>query len=295
MFRRELKEKDPKFSEKKRNRDKIIIDQTHDQKEIIFQALRSIIRASAVDQLCEDPMYFTESKRISEDFRKSWNEVKDFFNETAMFISIGTQRDKFNQYDTNILKEYVQKGGTLFITPDPKKKPPNKLAELFGIRFGEKAIHDKKNNRLFRDHIIVRDFQNHPANKEVESIVFGDHGCYPIYLSQNNGVPIALSSKDSKPPNSIVAADVPFGEGRVLAVGQARIFMDDFLGEENNMIWLKNLMDYGLSFDKAMTISPTSEPTVSEGIKSKAKFCTSCGYKLEPDNKFCGNCGQKIN
>jgi hypothetical protein len=114
-------------------------------------------------------------------------------------------------------------------------------------------------------------------------------------LSQNNGVPIALSSKDSKPPNSIVAADVPFGEGRVLAVGQARIFMDDFLGEENNMIWLKNLMDYGLSFDKAMTISPTSEPTVSEGIKSKAKFCTSCGYKLEPDNKFCGNCGQKIN
>lgn len=25
----------------------------------------------------------------------------------------------------------------------------------------------------------------------------------------------------------------------------------------------------------------------------KAKFCTSCGQKLEPNSNFCGNCGEK--
>jgi hypothetical protein len=252
-------------------------------------------------------------------------------NNAAMFISIGTKKNKFKQNDKEILVKYVQEGGTLFITPEPKKKPPNKLVEAFGFQFGEKAIRDKKNHGVFNDHIIVRDFQDHPANEEVDSVQFGDFGCYPIYLSQNTGVPIAYSSKDANPANSIVAADIPYGEGRVLAIGQCRLFIDYFLGEKDNVIWLKNIIDYGLSTDKTIVPDAASAQQISTPINSistvatsiledteepkstkvttqisketngvdspnefRLKFCTNCGTKLEQSYKFCSNCGHKI-
>jgi DNA-directed RNA polymerase subunit L len=279
-----------------------------------------MIRAVALEQKCVDPLFFTESRYVSDEKRKSWSTDKDLLNETAMLISIGTQRDKFEQSDTNILKNYVQNGGTLFLTPIPKKKPPKKLADIFGISFGEKAIRDKKNHGVFQDHIKVKDFQEHPANKEIKSIMFGDHGCYPIHFTKNSGTPIAMSSKDSNPPNSIVAAEIPYGEGSVIVVGQCRIFMDDYIGEENNSEWLYNLLEYGLSQDKQVqTVSPIAEPAIEENKvkvrlsqdkqvqtaslisestveekKVMAKFCTNCGHKLGEGDKFCSNCGQRI-
>jgi hypothetical protein len=293
MFRRELRERDPDYV-RSRERDQILLDQSHDQRDIAYQTLVDVIRSSAIEQDCEDPLFITDSKSISEERKRPWDRAVDLLSDTAVFASIGTQRDKFNQQDKSILKEYVQEGGTLFITPDPKKKPPNNLTEVFGFRFGEKAISDRKNHGVFRDHIIVRDFPDHPANKDIESIMFGDNGCYPIILDEDTGVPIALSSPDSNPPNSIVAADIPYGEGRVIAVGQCRIFMDDYLGEENNFTWLENMMNYALSTDKEIiaTSSPIEHKT--EVTRTKVKFCSNCGNQVDPDDVFCGNCGQKI-
>jgi hypothetical protein len=291
LFRRELQEKDPSYSEDKRQRDLILIDQSHDQPDIALQALHGMIRAAALDQRCADPMFFTDSRYVLEEKRKSWNTDKDLLDKTAMLISIGTQHDKFNQNDSAILKNYVQSGGTLFLTAIPRKKPPNKLVGEFGISFGEEGIRDRKNHGVFQDHIIVKNFQEHPANNEIESIMFGDHGCYPIYFTQDTGIPIAISSKDSKPSNSIVAAEVPFGDGRVIVVGQCRIFMDDYIGEENNSDWLYNLLEYGLNQDKQAPHAAPSPETIIEEPPIKQNFCSNCGHKLGEGHKFCSNCG----
>jgi hypothetical protein len=293
MFRRKVRERDPDYV-KTRQRDQILIDQTHGQQDIIHQTIVDVIRSSAIEQDCEDLLFITDSRSIPEERKRTWNKALDLLKDTAIFASIGTQRDKFNPEDLDILKDYVQDGGTLFITPDPKKKPPNNLTEVFGFSFGEKAILDRKNHGVFRDHIIVRDFQDHPANKDIESIMFGDNGCYPIILDGDVGVPIAISSPDSNPPNSTVAAEIPYGEGRILAVGQCRIFMDDYLGEENNFNWLENMMNYALSTDKNVTVIPTTSEHKTQETKHKTKFCSNCGNQLDPDDLFCGNCGQKI-
>jgi hypothetical protein len=292
-FRREVRERDPDYV-KTRQRDQILIDQSHGQRDIIHQTLVDVIRSSAIEQDCEDPLFITDSRSIPEERKRSWGEALDILKDTAIFASIGTQRDKFNQEDLDILKEYVQDGGTLFITPDPKKKPPNEIAEVFGFSFGEKAIRDRKNHGVFRDHIIVRDFRDHPVNKDIESIMFGDHGCYPIILDGDVGVPIGISNPDSNPPNSTVAAEIPYGEGRVIAVGQCRIFMDDYLGEEKNFYWLENMMKYGLSTDKMDKVTPTTSEHKTAETKPKTKFCSNCGNQVDPEDLFCGNCGHKI-
>lgn len=51
--------------------------------------------------------------------------------------------------------------------------------------------------------------------------------------------------------------------------------------------------------DDAITVNGTAKPAVvtsipaaaGETAKSKARFCTECGTKLEPSFKFCANCG----
>ena len=73
----------------------------------------------------------------------------------------------------------------------------------------------------------------------------------PLWLdSWEKGIPLAYSSLTSDPANSIVAAVIPYGKGKVITVGQNKIFEDSFLSKHDNLRWAQNMFDYSLLMEK---------------------------------------------
>jgi uncharacterized membrane protein len=151
---------------------------------------------------------------------------------------------KFERQELELISDYVKNGGRLLLTASSPYDPPNSFIEPFATKFIKKEIVDEINNDgKHKDHIIVKDFADHPLNAGVNAICFGKYGCYPIEANQN-AVVLASSNNSANPANAPVAALVPYGNGLVLIIGQTRLFKDDFIEKSDNEKWLKNIINF---------------------------------------------------
>jgi hypothetical protein len=286
-IRRELRRLDKKYIKMEESKSKkyILIDQTHDQidllenpiipKESIFVTLHSISLE-----------FGFESPKILRHRKNEWEKQPDeYFNKIALLTSFGTKKKKYKDKDFEKIKSIISNGGVLFLTPAPPNDPPNQLADSLGIRFGDKAIVDKSNyENGHEDHIIVRDFIDHPINNHVKSISFGDQGCFPVYPKTADCIPLAYSSESSVPPKMPVAIFLPYSSGKIIAVGQTKIFDQEYLTKHDNMTWLENIISYILS---------ESTQGDDEDLQ-KINYCTNCANKLSTNDMFCGECGTRV-
>lgn len=273
------------FEEIIESRERILIqmDQTHDQVKKWQTALMVALKNAANNKGCQVPIILTNR-------RKDWEKDENLrLSKTVLLTSLGTKSKKYKPRDINKIKNYVLDGGVFFLTPEPNNDPPNTLAQNLGVKFIKKSIIDKENNDdVFDNHIIVEDFTDHPINNDISKVLFGHHGCYPISLQTESGVPLVYSSSKSVPPRSIVAAIVKLGKGLVIVVGQNSLFEDYFIPTHDNYKWLQNMFDFALLYEK------NQEKNIQESSIKISKFCTNCGSKLNPTDIFCGECGTRI-
>jgi len=289
-LKRIKKTEEPVDAGKRRERIFVIVDQSHEQ-----DTTRNTKIVEAVNGMCnqlelEEPIAL---KGRPKDELLVANQ--HFLPETALLISLATKGDKFSAKEHELIEEYVKNGGRFLITSYPPWDPPNSILETFGVKIDKTAIkdelhHDGKHN----DHIIVEDLISHPINEGVETISFGDYGCYPLEIENPEAITLAFSSKDAEPPKAPVAALIPYGEGRVMVIGQARLFQDKIIDNFDNEKWFQNILSY--MFKEEQKIKTEEEPPPIPHVPPEPvmNYCTNCGAKLEAEDIFCGSCGERV-
>lgn len=275
---------------KRRERIFVIVDQSHEQ-----DTTRNTKIVEAVNGMCnrlelEEPIAL---KGRPKDELLVANQ--HLLPETVLLISLATKGDKFSAKEHELIEEYVKNGGQFLITSYPPWDPPNSILETFGVKIDKTAIidelhHDGKHN----DHIIVEDLISHPINEGVETISFGDYGCYPLEIENPEAITLAFSSEDAEPPKAPVAALIPYGEGRVMVIGQARLFQDKNIENFGNEKWFENILSY--MFKEEQKIKTEEEPprVTQAPPEPIMNYCRNCGAKLEAEDMFCGKCGQRV-
>ncbi len=235
--------KAPTVGEKTPERTLVIVDQSHDQEgqtgnRIIAEAINGVCSKLGLDE----PFALQGHPRD-----KLFIANHQLLPRTVLIILFGMKAGKIEQQELELISDYVKNGGRLLLTAYSPYDPPNSFIEPFGTKFLKKRIVDEiSNDGKHKDHIIVKDFVNHPLNAGVNTICFGKYGCYPIEVSQN-AVVLASSSNSANPPNAPVAALVPYGNGQVLIIGQTRLFQDDFIEKSDNEKWLRNIITFLVS------------------------------------------------
>jgi hypothetical protein len=273
-------------------RDLVIVDQSHDQVQSQIQKIVEMVNGVPSRLNLEEPIALQGKPK---DELLVANE--HLFPRTVLLMSIGTKSGKnFSQREIDIVVDYVRNGGKLFISSWPPWDPPNHILEHFGIQLsGETIVDEVNHDGKHNDHIIVRDFADHPINDGVETICFGDYGCQFLETENPEISVLAFSSVEASPPKAAVAALVHFGEGQVCVIGQTTLFQDQYVDKYHNARWFENMLEHLLS--EKQTVKPVREPkpTPAEAPeKPEIRYCTNCGAKLEPGDIFCGECGQKI-
>ncbi len=276
---------------KRRERIFVIVDQSHEQ-----DTTSSAKIVEAVNGMCnrlelEEPIAL---KGRPKDELLVANQ--HLLPETALLISLATKKgDKFSAKEHDLIEKYVKNGGRFLITSYPPWEPPNSILEPFGVKIGETAIKDEFHHEgKHNDHIIVEDLISHPINEGVETISFGDYGCYPLEIDYPEAITLAFSSKDAEPPKAPVAALIPYGEGRVIVIGQARLFQDKIIDNFDNEKWFENILSY--MFKEEQKIITEEKPPLipHEPPEPIMNYCRNCGAKLEAEDVFCGKCGERV-
>jgi hypothetical protein len=271
------------------DRSLIILDQTHTGYvgEIVNKVFLETLESMRDHLNLEDPLIL-KGKPKDELLMKN----RELLPRTILLVFLGIKSNKFSQSELEIIESYVREGGRLLITPDPPFDPPNLVTERFGLRFRRDTIEDRLHHEgKHKDHIIVTDLKDHPINEGVKSICFGDYGCYQLGVAGREATVLAFSSEDSDPPNTPVAALIPYGSGQVVAIGQAHLFERKYLdmGQFNNAKWLKNIINF-LSSTESLK-EPDRQFESGKLMEPEQKYCTNCGAKLDPDGIYCGHCG----
>ena len=160
-----------------RQRELFIVDQAHDQDDRATMKIAEIVSTVCERMGLAEP-FAMGGKPDEEILRMN----RHLLPKAAVLMSIGTKEgEKFSETEHKLIEDYVQNGGHLLVMPFPPGKPPNSILEPFGVAFAEKKIEDEKNHAgRHKDHIIVRDFFEHPINSDVSAVRFGKFGCYPI-------------------------------------------------------------------------------------------------------------------
>ncbi len=230
----------PGVGEQKLERTLVIVDQSHDQEgqtrnRMIVEAVNGICSELGLDEP------FAIQGRPSD---KLFIANQHFLPRTVLIILFGMKAGKFEQQELDLIRDYVKNGGRLLLTAYSPYDPPNLFTEMFATKFLKPEIVDEINNDgKHKDHIIVKDFADHPLNAGVNSICFGNYGCYPLDVRQN-AVALACSSDVANPPIAPVAVFMPYGNGHVLIIGQTRLFQDDFVEKLDNEKWLRNIINF---------------------------------------------------
>jgi hypothetical protein len=233
----------PSIGEQKLERTLVIVDQSHDQE----GQTRNMVIADAVNGICSKLGLDEPFALQGHPDDKLFIANQHLLPRTVLIILFGMKAGKFEQQELELIIDYVKNGGRLLLAAYSPYDPPNSFIEPFATKFLTPEIVDEiSNDGKHKDHIIVKDFADHPLNAGVNAVCFGKYGCYPLGVSQN-AVVLASSSNVADPPIAPVAVLVPYGNGHVLIIGQTRLFQDDFIKMSDNEKWLRNIINFLVS------------------------------------------------
>jgi hypothetical protein len=237
-------------------RDLVIVDQSHDQG---GQARNAKI-VDTLNGVCSQLQLAVPLALQGHPTDELFITNQHHLPNTALLILFGMKKGKFEKKELALICDYVKNGGQLLLTADAPYDPPNIFLEPFGVKLLKEIIEDEINNDgKHKDHIIVKNFSNHPVNAGVNAACFGKYGCYPIEASPN-AIVLASSSNNAKPPNLPVATLTPYGNGQILIIGQTSLFQDDFVNKLDNERWLKNIITFLLSQQTPTYLLPPPPP-----------------------------------
>ncbi len=167
-------------------------------------------------------------------------------------VIVGAPHADIIQEEISILREFVERGGGLFIMgsasietllrarnmPQSKdiKIPSillskfrvnldslNQLASEFGIIFEDKIITAGKNfiENFNEKYPVITQFFSHPIVQGVKELIIASGVPLKIKGEMQS---IAISDPDTIPPNCCVLASIQFGKGRVVALSSYSLF-----------------------------------------------------------------------
>lgn len=216
----------------------VIVDQSHDQE----GQTRNLRMATTVNGICSQLNLTAPIALRGSPNNELFVANQHLLPKTLLIILFGMKEGKFQREELELIYDYVRNGGQLILTAYSPYDPPNTFVEPFGAKFLKGVIEDEVNNDgQHKDHIIVRNLADHPVNAGVNAISFGQYGCYPIEASRG-AIVLASSSINAKPPNSPVAALIPYGSGQAIITGQTSLFQDNFINNLDNERWLRNII-----------------------------------------------------
>jgi hypothetical protein len=140
---------------------------------------------------------------------------------------------KFSFDELNILENYVKNGKNLLVLSHAggdkgRRTNLNNLTELFGIKFNNDQVLDKKYNLDLEGFPLINSHSDYYSYKKIEPICHRI-GC-SLEIISNSVLPLAVSSSYAAPNDAVTAALSEYGKGRVICVGSYEIFRDEVKG-----------------------------------------------------------------
>lgn len=131
--------------------------------------------------------------------------------------------------------EFVENGGGLFITQEKMGEQRrgnnlNCLSSKFGITFKDDHVESEHHYKHDAGWLFLENLVQHPVFQGVEKLIYFN-GC--SLLVQGPGKALAYSDPGAEPPNVPLIAVSHYGKGKVVAIGDATMFSEWGLGENN--------------------------------------------------------------
>lgn len=174
-----------------------------------------------------------------------WDEFRDEFEEkgwTADFAK-HVDSDVVNNYEVlfvltpskdvpdnerQVIIDWVENGGNLVVSQDDGGIYANELTENFGITFGG-------------DHsFTINDFNSHPVTNGL-SVVTSGEGRVIETSGDSHGLGYFDGAEGRK---CLLAINESAGMGTVIAIGDESMWKDGTIDEDDNELFLDNILDY---------------------------------------------------
>ena len=236
----------------------------------------------------------------------------DTLSDCELFVSFG----KLEYSSVATLKDFVDRGGSVAIFSTNPESNLNHFLSFYGIRIEEGSVvravyHEGFNHpkhALIQNGIVqpfdAKDEQHHPHNAKDTSTSMAF--VYPNGTTLSVESPsftLLSSGSTSYPVDCPVAAawEATAGSGRLIVVGSADIFADEWLEREDNSkicdIFFNFLLHQGIKFDPSLGRCDFEEKECVPDIASLSNLIKPCLQDIEPlpqdyttllcDDQFC--------
>jgi hypothetical protein len=135
----------------------------------------------------------------------------------ADMLMIMAPEQPFLEHELEVLKDYLERGGSLLVTISPKVRTGlEKLLEEYNVKVGDNIVLDpQRYNPPSQANLVVVDFNVHPVNRNMSNVQFHMYKCCtidPMPRRDNNWTitPLAMAGPGSwEEKGSINPADRP--------------------------------------------------------------------------------------
>ncbi|TFF96840.1 MAG: hypothetical protein EU547_05910 [Promethearchaeota archaeon] len=175
--------------------------------------------------------------------------LMDNIMEYEMLIFACPDNAKFSFDELNTLENFVKNGRNLLVLSHAggdkgRRTNLNNLTELFGIKFNNDQVLDKKYNLDLESFPLIDTYSDYYSYRKIDPICHRI-GC-SLEIINNSVLPLAVSSSNAIPNDAVTAALSEYGKGRVICVGSYEIFRDEVKGGisyQTNLEFFLFLMD----------------------------------------------------
>ncbi len=217
------------------------------------------------------------------DFPITHDKLKDF----DLVVFPCPDQSKLQPGEIRAVVDFVSRGGAAVLLSHAGgdrglRTNLNELAENFGISFQNNQIIDERQNIGMENLPKITKFKDHSVTEGITELCYSA-GCGIKIVGEAEA--LAITSRTSEPPDSIVLAVSNYGNGKVVGVGSYEIFRDRIMGGLNtsqNMALAKNIFKWIVtpSKPKAAPTVPSTEEEVEEVVTEPA---VSSGPSLDEE------------